>query len=416
MTARLLGRAAFLTAALSLSLSSITYAGEVEKAEHRRLSEDMEKKAQKNIWAGVERSFQELLALQKSGEVLTYEDWLLGAQAARGLGDMAACKDRLTQALGVEANAESQAWLDEINANYVPVTLKSPNKEATATLTIEAMLFATDQRLAVEVAQKTLAETREFSGLLPVGNYTFTDGSLTKTFSVTSGGAPINVKLVAEGGEKGSGGGGLTWAGPRIDVGGAYTLGLSPSAEGTTAPGAFSAVGARAGVGVELGLSQNFGVALTVGYHNLINPLGEDEVVTDKAGGVTAHLGYGQLSAVMRLSDLWITAGGVFATGVATVQSPTDVVIQPEECQSADGIEANPWCVYFTENAQAGGTMSGRLTAPGASLSVGYALFDLGDGLQGAVSVGGGALASGVRLYPWGQVALTIAPAPKRNK
>ncbi|MEY3212585.1 MAG: hypothetical protein RIT28_3066 [Pseudomonadota bacterium] len=416
MTARLLGRAAFLTAALSFALSSPTYAGEVEKAEHRRLSEDMEKKAQKNIWAGVERSFQELLALQKSGEVLTYEDWLLGAQAARGLGDMASCKDRLTQALTVEANAESQAWLDEINANYVPVTLKSPNKEATATLTIEAMLFATDQRLAVEVAQKTLAETREFSGLLPVGNYTFTDGTLTKSFSVASGGAPINVKLVAEGGEKGSGGGGLTWAGPRIDVGGAYTLGLSPSAEGTTAPGAFSAVGARAGVGVELGLSQNFGVALTVGYHNLINPLGEDEVVTDKAGGVTAHLGYGQLSAVLRMSDLWITAGGVFATGVATVQSPTDVTIQPEECQSADGIEANPWCVYFTENAQAGGTMSGRLTAPGASLSVGYALFDLGDGLQGAVSVGGGALASGVRLYPWGQVALTIAPAPKRNK
>ena len=415
MTARLLGRAAFLTAALSLTASSFVHAGEVEKAEHRRLSEDMEKKAQKNIWAGVERSFQELLALQKAGEVLTYEDWLLGAQAARGLGDMAACKDRLTQALTVEANAESQAWLDEINANYVSVTLKSPNKEATATLTIEGMLFATDQRLAVEVAQKALAETREFSGLLPVGNYTFTDGTLTKAFSVASGGAPINVKLVAEGGEKGSGGG-LTWAGPRIDVGGAYTLGLSPSAEGTTAPGAFSGVGARAGVGVELGLSQNFGVALTVGYHNLINPLGEDEVVTDKAGGVSARLGYGQLSAVLRMSDLWITAGGVFATGVATVQSPTDVTIQPEECQSADGIEANPWCVYFTENAQAGGTMSGRLTAPGASLSVGYALFDLGDGLQGAVSVGGGALASGVRLYPWGQVALTIAPAPKRNK
>ena len=415
MTARLLGRAAFLTAALSLTASSFVHAGEVEKAEHRRLSEDMEKKAQKNIWAGVERSFQELLALQKAGEVLTYDDWLLGAQAARGLGDMAACKDRLTQALTVEANAESQAWLDEINANYVSVTLKSPNKEATATLTIEGMLFATDQRLAVEVAQKALAETREFSGLLPVGNYTFTDGTLTKAFSVASGGAPINVKLVAEGGEKGSGGG-LTWAGPRIDVGGAYTLGLGPNAEGTTAPGAFSGVGARAGVGVELGLSQNFGVALTVGYHNLINPLGEDEVVTDKAGGVTAHLGYGQLSAVLRMSDLWITAGGVFATGVARVQSPTDITIQPIDCVPDEGTPPPSWCVYYTEDTQAGGTISGPLTAPGASLSVGYALFDLGDGLQGAVSVGGGALASGVRLYPWGQVALTIAPAPKRNK
>ena len=63
----------------SLLVPAQAQAGEGEKAEHRRLSEEMNRLAGRGAWQGVNDRFEELLALEKKGEVLTYEEWFLGA-------------------------------------------------------------------------------------------------------------------------------------------------------------------------------------------------------------------------------------------------------------------------------------------------------------------------------------------------
>jgi hypothetical protein len=60
-------------------------------------------------------------------------------------------------------------------------------------------------------------------------------------------------------------------------------------------------------------------------------------------------------------------------------------------------------------------TLTGTFSAGGGAASVSYAFADLGR-LRGAVSVEGGAQTDMVRLYPWGQVAFTVAPSADGGK
>ena len=110
------------------AMSTPAHAGDVEAAEHRQISEEMERLASRNAWSGVERNFKQLLELQEAGEVITYDEWNLGAQAARALGDMGSCRDRLAQAVKLEGKEEDIAWLEQIDKSYGPVTLRSVDK------------------------------------------------------------------------------------------------------------------------------------------------------------------------------------------------------------------------------------------------------------------------------------------------
>lgn len=102
-----------LTACLALTLGglsvapSVAQAGDVEVAEHRRLSEEMNRLASRGAWQGVDSRFIELMELEKKGEVLTYEEWFLGAQAAQNLGKMAACRKRLEGAIAQDPKDEA---------------------------------------------------------------------------------------------------------------------------------------------------------------------------------------------------------------------------------------------------------------------------------------------------------------------
>ena len=58
---------------------------------------------------------------------------------------------------------------------------------------------------------------------------------------------------------------------------------------------------------------------------------------------------------------------------------------------------------------------TGDLRMGGGAGSLSFGLVDLGS-LQGALTVEGGAQSDTTRLYPWGQVAFTIAPSAERRK
>ena len=56
------------------------------EAEHTRLAQEMRSLSDRGAWRGVEANYERMLGLERRGVVLSYEDHLLGAQAARDLG------------------------------------------------------------------------------------------------------------------------------------------------------------------------------------------------------------------------------------------------------------------------------------------------------------------------------------------
>ncbi|MCB9766109.1 MAG: hypothetical protein H6739_40410 [Alphaproteobacteria bacterium] len=393
-------------------------AGEVEKAEHRRLTEEMKKRASSNAWAGVERSFQELLALQKKGEVLSYQDWYLGAQAARGLGDMAACKERVEGALSVEETEEARSWLDNINANYVMVTLKGGDKDTPHELVIKGMPFAPDQRKAVETAQAAVAEGRNYEGLLPLGGYTYRAGEDERLFTLASGDAPQTVKLgggtVAQTDPDQPKQQGLAFVGPRLDLGASYLQVGTDSAGSSPVPGGYGELGGRGLVGLEVGITPAIGVSAQVGYHGLF--------MSPQTSGANMHLGVGRLGAAFRANKLWIGAGGSYALGLQSGgQLSSADLVSACEANNPDG-EVNCEMVALGAKHLQGeappdtAALKGTSRMGGGDLSISFAFLEIGSSLAGAVTVGGGAYYDTDRLYPWGQLAFTLAPVPARSK
>ena len=143
----------------------LAFAGEQEAAEHQRYLEEMRKLSGRNAWTGVERNFKLLLKLQDDGEVLTAEDWLLGAQAARNLGNMTSCRERLAASVRIKPEREAVGLLEEIDRSYGVVELSS-DKGLEAALAPAAMPFIPDQRKAIEYAQAQVAENGAFEGIL----------------------------------------------------------------------------------------------------------------------------------------------------------------------------------------------------------------------------------------------------------
>ena len=412
-----------MTLLLSLLLlgPTVVFAGEVEEAEHRRLNEEMQKLAQRNAWTGVERNFQDLLALQKKGEVISYDEWYLGAQAARALGDMTSCRNRLASAVKVEGTEDAISWMEQIDASYHPVDLKTVDREAEASLVIKGMPFAPDQRAAVEFAQQKVETERQFVGLLPAGEYTFTSGDVSQTFTVVVGGDPVLVKLTPS--QAGGTAAAIAYVGPRLELGGAYTLGGAPVlptaaqiSQGGLPPG-FGGAGARLGVGLEVGLKRGFGVMAQVGYHNLVSPSPRDDLDNVPNVNDSLHLGYGTVGLTYRLADLWLGVGGTGGFGVARVAGISDLDGVNTACPYGSEDPKCSWVSGVQEEHREYYPWAGSISASGFQASAGYAFMEVGESLQGGVALTGGMLFDPHRNYPWGQVSFVVGPAKKtRNQ
>lgn len=165
---------------LLLLLPGLALAGEREEAEKERLVEEIKRFSEQQLWQGVERRYEEILALQ--GIEVPRDVHLQAAYAARAVGDMAATLSRLERAASIEHSDEVDEWIRSINEEYGRVEL-STSPPRSVELSCDVMPFATDQRKAVEFARDQLANEGSFVGMLPAGRYTLAG----KAFEVIPG-------------------------------------------------------------------------------------------------------------------------------------------------------------------------------------------------------------------------------------
>lgn len=142
----------------------------VDQAEYVRLQQELEKLAARNAWAGVERTYQKLVA---TGVPPSFSDHVSGAYAARALGDVGAARTRLSAANAIKEDKQILEWLWDIDSNYGRVYLACDLGKHPVELEAEAMPFNPDMRRAVELSVGLVAQTCAFDGLLPHGNYSF---------------------------------------------------------------------------------------------------------------------------------------------------------------------------------------------------------------------------------------------------
>lgn len=172
----------------------VAHGGEAE-AERYRLHTELGALAEKNAWAGVERTFVELAAL---GLPLEVEDWMLGAQAARVEGNLIEALVRVQRALQVEAAPDDPTYrtAKEVEQQllsrygFVHVVVYTPGKRIPP-LVRDDMPFAPEEQKAIAWAQARLAGTRAFMGLLPLGEYAVAD----QRFEVVAGAPMLEVRV-----------------------------------------------------------------------------------------------------------------------------------------------------------------------------------------------------------------------------
>ena len=371
--------------ALPLAALPVAHAqSPADQAEQVRLGEEMRRLAKRNAWRGVDEAYREMLVLEARGVVVNQPDHVLGADAAVALGDISAAYDRLKRSTKPRTTEDVAQRIAAIEEAFGSVTIVvEPKYVGGADLTVAQMPFAADQRNAITKAQGAMIEARGYQGLLPYGDYTVGP----RSFTLTREGGPVTVTLAAADGvqrEKG-----VAFVGPRIDLGPAFTAAGAPGTPDGTQPGSFSGAGLRGGVGVQLGTHSGFGGLVQVGYHGMFGGKPEtiDAFETDATG---LQLGYGWLAGTFRKGGLDLAVGPVLgvgvakATGVATEGGgPSDLDYQ---------------------------TMSGSIVTTGGSVAGSYLFLDLGS-LKGGVGLQAGAQSDGSRLYPWGQLGLTLAPA-----
>lgn len=159
-------------------------ANTVAEAERARISGEMDKLVQRQVWAGVERKYQELVELEVD---LTVQDYLNGATAARELGDVQSTYERLKAAARIKGSKEIVDWLWDIDNNYGHVELVSVPARS-AELTVATPPFDPNQRKALDAAVETARKDGVFNGMLPKGDYVFAG----QKFSVEPG---ISVRI-----------------------------------------------------------------------------------------------------------------------------------------------------------------------------------------------------------------------------
>lgn len=170
---------------LMLSLAGPAGAADkVAEAERARIAGEMDKLVQRQVWAGVERKYDELVEL---GVDLTVQDYLNGATAARELGDVQSTYERLKAAARIKGSKEIVDWLWDIDNNYGHVELVSVPARS-AELTIATPPFDPNQRKALDAAIETARKDGAFTGMLPKGDYVFAG----QKFSVEPG---ISVRI-----------------------------------------------------------------------------------------------------------------------------------------------------------------------------------------------------------------------------
>ena len=156
-----------------------------DQGEYARLTQELESLAERNAWAGVERTWVKLVATQIAP---SFRDLMFAANSARALGDTGAARERLLAAKNLQEDPSVFDWLFEIDQNYGAVRLECDPGVGWA-LTTEQRPFQPDRIRSVEFAAEAVASSCRFEGMLPVGTYDFCGAELV----VKAGLPPVHV-------------------------------------------------------------------------------------------------------------------------------------------------------------------------------------------------------------------------------
>ena len=374
------------------------------EAEHTRLSEEMRMLASRNAWRGVEDSYGKLEALHDRGVELSVDDVWFGAQAARSLGDLSTAYTRLKTAQSLGSNEAIDQWVADIESSYGPVELSvDSHYEGSFALVPAEMPFDPEGRGAIESAQKSIADTRAYSGLLPLGRYELGD----RSFEVGADGTIASVALLGRGStppdERVA-----PVAGPRAVLGVGITD-VGDSTDDSLQPLGFLGGSVRLGVGAELEIAKGLGWFAEAGYHGTVStPKDEngDPLAARDSVGLrpnVLHLGYGWTGIVVRVGDVALSIGPTIAIGGGGI---TGV---------ADGCTTG--CAGFGDadsEALAYQRLSGTVSAAGGSIGALWQFMDVGR-MAGGLDLVSGVYYDGARTYGWATVAYGIAPAARRR-
>ena len=165
----LLGSAGFAQGVRHGSTPSKEVVNAAEQAEINRLSDEIRSLSRRQVWAGVERKYKQIVELE--GTVRS-DVHLAGAYSARESGDVLEVYERLLRAATGKANKAVVDWLWDLDHNYGRVTLVA-DRRRTAKLLIREMPLDPNRRIAVEAAIVACKDEGEFNGLLPRGAYEF---------------------------------------------------------------------------------------------------------------------------------------------------------------------------------------------------------------------------------------------------
>jgi hypothetical protein len=149
-----------------------------DEAEYDRLVSEMGRLSKVQSWESVNSKFEEL---QKLGLDIRVEEYLVGAQAAQEIGNIAKTKERVSTALVMKEKRSTRKWYSQIDNNYGYVTLIAKTKGNREMSRIEPVMDPIQSR-SIEFAQEAIRHKGKFYGMLPVGQYNF-GGQL---FSVTA--------------------------------------------------------------------------------------------------------------------------------------------------------------------------------------------------------------------------------------
>ncbi|MBW1880526.1 MAG: hypothetical protein JRI25_25520 [Deltaproteobacteria bacterium] len=135
-------------------------------AESVRLSRELQRLAARNHWDGVEHTYQQGV---DAGAALSFEDHMVGVQAAFSRGDIGAARERLFAANSLRAGeTEVIDGLWEIDTTYARVRLFA---DPGARLEPAEMPFNQHHVRAIGAARAQLEHAGTFDGYLPEGDY-----------------------------------------------------------------------------------------------------------------------------------------------------------------------------------------------------------------------------------------------------
>ncbi|MBT3221824.1 MAG: hypothetical protein HN348_22325 [Proteobacteria bacterium] len=289
-------------------------------AEYNQLSQEMSSLATRNFWTGVERAYVKLEQLD--GCELSFQHHQLGAEAARFVGKTSEMVQRLRRGHELEPAAGLDSAITATEDNYGQVYIQG-KQQRPPKLVREAMPFSPDQRKSIERATEVLANTGQFDGLLPSGDYVA--GGVA--FSIQPG-SPVEVDARRANADETIGGHRpIRYHGPVAQLGPSFITSPEPSKAVVWGgpnpdqlhehqPESFTASGISLLAGYELGFTDHVGLAATANYlgilgtHSLHNVRGS-LVVSVRPGNfrLTAGPTYGLLGGTGRGLATWFDRG-----------------------------------------------------------------------------------------------------------